>query len=154
MEDQQEKQKALKFKQEFHQFGYKYTEQRQLVLDILLEHPDLHLCSDDICKYLKEKRVNIGQSTVYRTLIMLEKMQIIRKVDLDDSLARYELFNHQENHAHHHLICTKCGAITDIKGDLLKDLEHQIFLDYGFEVKDHCLNFFGLCKKCRNINDL
>ncbi len=140
-------------KEKFHQFGYKYTEQRQLVLDVLLEHPDLHLSNEDVCEYLKQKKINIGQSTIYRTLIMLEKMQIVRRVDLNDGLARYELFDHDENHAHHHLICMKCGSITDIKNDLLEDLEQQILHDYNFEVKDHCLKFFGLCENCRNKNN-
>ncbi len=141
---------TLSIKEIFHQFGYKYTEQRQFVFDILLEYPDLHLSSEDVCEYLKQKKIVIGQSTVYRTLNMLEKMQIVRSVDLNDGFTRYELFDQDENHAHHHLICMKCGSITDIKNDLLTDLEKLILVDYNFEVSDHCLKFFGLCKKCRN----
>lgn len=138
----------INLKDKFHQFGYKYTEQRQLVLDVLSEHPDLHLSSDDICEYLKQKKINIGQSTVYRTLLMLDKMKIVRKTDLDDGFTRYELYDHNEEHAHHHLICSKCGSVTDIKDDLLNDLENQIYQNYGFKVKDHCLKFIGECKNC------
>lgn len=137
-------------KEKFHQFGYKYTEQRRLILNVLLENPDLHLSSEDIYEYFKMKKIDISQSTVYRTLIVLEKMKIVRKVNLDDGFTRYELFSPDEDHAHHHLICTECGSITDIKNDLLEDLERQILDDYDFEIKDHCLKFFGLCKKCRN----
>jgi Fur family ferric uptake transcriptional regulator len=141
---------VLKMKEKFRQFGYKFTAQRQVVLDVLLEHPELHMSSEEICIHLRQKKIRIGQSTVYRTLTMLEKMRIVRRVNLEDGLTRYELFDHEEDHAHHHLICTKCGLVTDIKSDLLKDLEQQILQEYHFEVTDHCLRFLGLCENCRN----
>lgn len=140
---------TINLKEKFHQFGYKYTEQRQFVFDALLEHQDLHLSNDDICKYLKQKGISIGQSTVYRTLNMLEKMQIVRRTDLDDGFTRYEIIDDDERHAHHHLICTKCGCIMDIKNDLLEALEQQISQNYQFEIEDHCLTFYGVCNKCK-----
>lgn len=70
-------------KEKFHQFGYKYTDQHRLILDVLLENPDLHLSSEDICEYFKKRKIDIGRSTVYRTLIVLEKMKIVRKVNLE-----------------------------------------------------------------------
>ncbi len=143
---------AINLKDRFHKLGYKYTEQRQMVVDVLFEHPVLHLSSEDICEYFKQKNINIGQSTVYRTLILLEKMQIVRSINLDDGFTRYELLNHDEEHAHHHLICSKCGSIIDIKKDLLKDLEKQIFKDYHFKVQDHCLKFYGECDNCKDKN--
>ena len=142
----------INLKEKFHQFGYKYTEQRQYVMDVLIAHPSVHLSSDDICEYLKQKKINIGQSTVYRTLMMLEKMKIVRKMDLDDGFTRYELYDGDEEHAHHHLICSKCGSVIDMKDDLLKELEEQIYQSYGFKVKDHILKFFGECKNCIDKN--
>ncbi|WP_347490499.1 Fur family transcriptional regulator [Desulfoscipio sp. XC116] len=142
----------LSLKEKFHRFGYKYTDQRQLVLDVLSEHPDLHLSSDDICEYLKQKKIKMGQSTVYRTLLILEKMKIVRKMDLNDGFTRYELCDHEEEHAHHHLICSKCGSVTDIKGDLLNNLEQQIYRSYGFKINDHILKFFGECRNCLDKN--
>ena len=144
-----DKPEILNIKGKFHQFGYKYTEQRQIILDVLLEHPGLHLSSDDICEFLKQKKTNIGQSTVYRTLIMLEKMNIIHGTSFEDGFTRYELVKDNEGHSHHHLICSKCGSITDINNDLLEDLEQHIADNYGFMIKDHRLEFYGLCKNCR-----
>ena len=142
--------KILNIKERFHQFGYKYTEQRQFVLDVLFEHAGSHLSSDDICEFLKQKKINIGQSTVYRTLIMLEKMCIVQRTDFDDGFTRYELAKDNEGHTHHHLICTKCGSITNIKNDLLEGLEQHIADNYDFMIKDHRLKFFGLCKNCKD----
>lgn len=142
--------KTSNIKSRFHQFGYKYTEQRQLILNALLENPSSHLSSDDICEFLKQKKINIGQSTVYRTLIMLEKMQIVQRIDFEDGFTRYELADDTEGHTHHHLICMECGSITDIKNDLLEDLEQHIADNYDFMIEDHCLKFFGLCKNCKD----
>ncbi len=142
--------KISNIKEKFHQFGYKYTGQRQLVLDVLSAHLGSHLSSNDICELLKQKQINIGQSTVYRTLVMLEKMQIVQGTNFEDGFTRYELVNDNEEHTHHHLICTKCGSITDIKSDLLEDLEQYIVDNYDFMIKDHRLKFFGLCKNCKD----
>lgn len=136
-------------REKFHQCGHKYTEQRQVVLDVILEHPNLHLSSDDICEFLRQKGLNIGQSTVYRTLLMLEKLNIVRKTDLDDGYTRYELSDCND-HAHHHLICMKCGGITDIEDDLLDDLEDRVCEKYHFQVKDHSLKLFGECEQCKD----
>ena len=66
------------------------------------------------------------------------------------ALTRYELVDDNEEHTHHHLICTKCGSITDIKSDLLEDLEQHIADNYDFVIKDHRLKFYGLCKNCKD----
>lgn len=139
-------------KEKFHEFGYKYTDQRQLVMDVIIEHKDLHMNSEDINRILKQKGLNIGQSTIYRTLVMLEKMKFIRKVDLGDGYTRYELCNHL-GYTHYHLICSDCGKIidgrvTDREYYMLDKLKKQIYDIYDFQVEDYSVDFFGKCKSC------
>lgn len=134
-------------RQQFQDYGYKYTPQRQAVLDIMLEHPNLHLSTEEIYSLLKQKQPDIGMATVYRTLLLLEKIQIIRKTDIEDGFTRYELYDHKE-HAHHHLICVKCGSVFDMEDDLLEELEKRIYAKMRFTVRDHNLKFYGDCENC------
>ncbi len=129
--------------------GYKFTGQRGAVLDVLLRYSGNHLSTEEIFNYVKANHPEIGIATVYRTLTLLEKIGVIIKLDLDDGFSRYELSRDNEDHRHHHLICSKCGSVSEVEDDLLDSLEAQILLKNGFLVTDHRVKFYGVCSKCR-----
>lgn len=140
----------IDLKEQFQQHGFKYTSQRQAVIDTILEHQDLHLSGEEIHAILRQKYPEMGLATVYRTLLLLEKIQLVRRTDLGDGCMRYELSN-QRGHAHHHLICSKCGAVIDMEDDLLEELEKQIYIKNHFIVENHSVKFYGHCEKCNDI---
>lgn len=130
--------------------GYKFTPQRKAVLEIIMENTGEHLSSEEIYDFVKVKSPEIGLATVYRTVLLLVELDVLSKLNLDDGFIRYE-FNDQDgdSHHHHHLICSECGKILEVKEDLLESLEDQIEAKYEFEIKDHKLKFYGLCKDCK-----
>ncbi|MCT4595048.1 MAG: transcriptional repressor [Anaeromicrobium sp.] len=128
--------------------GYKLTPQRRATLDTVIENKGKHLSTEEIYDIVKEKCPEIGLATVYRTLQLLDELDIISKINLDDGCSRYELNNDDDNHQHHHLICTKCGAIIEVGVDLLDELESEIERNYNFTISDHKVKFFGHCSKC------
>jgi Fur family ferric uptake transcriptional regulator len=138
---------SINLKEQCQQYGAKYTAQRQAILDTILEHPDSHLSSEDIYAILKQKYPEMGLATVYRTLLLLEKMELVRRTDLGEGCVRYEIYNN-EAHAHHHLICSRCGSVVDMEDDLLEELEKQIYQKNHFIVENHSLKFYGRCEKC------
>ena len=129
--------------------GYRFTGQRNAVLDVLTEYSGKHLSIEDIHGFVKEKNPEIGIATVYRTLMLLDKLGLVYKLDLEDGINRYELVKENEDHRHHHLICSKCGSVSEVEDDLLESLEKQILLKNKFLVKDHKVKFYGLCENCR-----
>lgn len=129
--------------------GYKLTPQRRAVLNIIMENPGKHLTTEEIYDLVKVQCPDIGLATVYRTLQILDEMDLIMKINLDDGCSRYEYNVHQDDHEHHHLICTNCGKIMEVNEDLLDSIERQIENDYDFTITDHKVKFFGLCSKCR-----
>jgi Fur family ferric uptake transcriptional regulator len=136
------------FKEQLKGMGCKLTTQRRAVLDVLIEHEGEHLSSEEIFEMVKENYPEIGLATVYRTLTLLDRMQLVYKLDLDDDCSRYELNRNKEDHLHHHLICIKCGAVTEVEEDLLESLEEEILRKKGFVIKDHRVKFYGYCKEC------
>lgn len=136
------------FKKQLKEHGYKLTAQRQAVLNVITEHEGEHLSPEEIYDLVKETCPEIGLATVYRTLLLLERLELVYKLDFDDGCSRYELNRNKEDHRHHHLICTKCGSVAEVEGDLLESLEEQILKNNGFIVKDHRVKFYGYCKKC------
>jgi Fe2+/Zn2+ uptake regulation proteins len=141
-----------KLKDNLKEKGYKLTPQRRAIVDILIENEGKHLTAEEIYDLVKEDCPEIGLATVYRTILLLEEMGIISKIDIGDNCSRYELIHDEENHQHHHLICTNCDKIIEVEGDLLDVLENNIEDKYGFVIKNHSLKFYGICKECAENN--
>ncbi|SFA77599.1 Fur family transcriptional regulator [Clostridium frigidicarnis] len=135
-------------KEELKKKGYKLTPQRRAIVDTIIENEGKHLTVEEIYDEVKKDCPEIGLATVYRTILLLEELQIVYKLDLNDGCSRYEMVHKDEIHRHHHLICTKCGSVIEVEGDLLENLEVKIEKQYNFKIKDHSVKFFGICQNC------
>lgn len=121
----------------------RWTKPREEVLNTLSKHPKT---AQEIYKELKENGSTIDLASVYRTLDLFVKINIIQEIDLGEGKKRYELI--EKNHHHHHLVCNKCGAIEDI--EMKEDaLIKEVCKKSKFKVQKHKLEFFGLCEKCQ-----
>lgn len=130
--------------------GYKLTPQRRAVVDIIIENEGKHLTAEELYDLVKVDCPEIGLATIYRTILLLEEMGIVSRLDLGDGCSRYELVHDEENHQHHHLVCTNCGKVMEVEGDLLEELEHNIEKKYKFQIKNHSVKFYGFCSDCTN----
>lgn len=137
-------------KEELKKKGYKLTPQRRSIVDTIIENEGKHLTAEEIYDEVKKKCPEIGLATVYRTILLLEEMKVIYKLDLNDGCSRYELAHDHETHRHHHLVCNNCGKVIEVEDDLLEDLEVEIETKYGFKILDHAVKFFGLCTDCKD----
>lgn len=130
--------------------GHKLTPQRKTILNTIIKNLGKHLTSEEIYTEVKKACPDIGLATVYRTLQLFEGLNIISKIDFGDGVYRYELnTSSDDKHQHHHLICTECGSIFEVKFDLLDSLEERIEKKYDFKIEDHNVKFFGICVKCK-----
>jgi Fur family ferric uptake transcriptional regulator len=138
------------FKKKLNKGGYKITNQRKVIFEILLKNSGKHLNPEQIYELVREVDSDIGIATVYRTTKLFEEVGILSKVLFNDGCARYEIvLTEDESHSHHHLLCNNCGKIIEVKMDLLNELEELIEKEYNFEIHNHSLKFYGLCKDCK-----
>ncbi|MCD6436100.1 MAG: transcriptional repressor [Clostridiales bacterium] len=128
--------------------GYKLTPQRKAVIDVILKNEHKHLNTEEIYDALKKKYPKMGLATVYRTLLILDKISVVSKVNFDDGYIRYEINTDSSHHHHHHLICIKCGKVIEVIEDLLDDLERTVEQKYEFKIDNHNVKIYGLCKEC------
>ncbi|OUM98092.1 MAG: transcriptional repressor [Paenibacillaceae bacterium ZCTH02-B3] len=138
-----------KIKQLLQSQGFKLTPQREATVRVLLENEEDHLSAEDVFMLVKEKFPEIGLATVYRTLELLTEMHVVEKLNFGDGVARYDLRTESNKHHHHHLICVRCGSMTEIMDDWLLPLEERLEKEYRFRVLDHRLDFQGVCASCR-----
>jgi len=138
-----------RLKEQLKSKGYKLTPQRRAILDTVIDNQGKHLSTEEIYDIVKKCCPEIGLATVYRTLQLLSELDVLSKLNLDDGCVRYELNTHEDDHQHHHLICTNCGDVIEVVVDLLDALESEIEVNYQFKINDHKVKFFGICKKCQ-----
>ncbi|MBS4025997.1 MAG: transcriptional repressor [Clostridia bacterium] len=131
-----------------HENDYKITPQRRVILKVFLDNVEHHLSAEEIYNIVRVTNPEIGLATVYRTLDLLAELEILQKVNFGDGRSRYE-FSDTEVHHHHHLICLKCGEVTEFDDDKLEELEAAIGKKSGFKIIDHQVKFFGYCQKCQ-----
>ncbi|MEA3512072.1 MAG: Fur family transcriptional regulator [Campylobacterota bacterium] len=131
--------------------GMKYTEQRAIILQILL-NIDEHLNAEEVHEIVKEKypKQNIGIATVYRTLNFLEEVDLISSISFGKDGKKYE--GKDKNHHHDHIICTSCGKIVEFLDVEIERRQEEVANKNGFVITDHTMQIFGICTQCQNKN--
>ena len=138
-----------RIKEALHDARYKLTPQREVTVRVLLENESSHLSAEDVFMKVKDKYPEIGLATVYRTLELLNELNVLDKVNFGDGVSRYDLRKEGAQHFHHHLICIHCGSVEESEEDLLTDVEKIVTRDFNFDIIDHRLTFHGVCKLCK-----
>lgn len=128
--------------------GQRFTQSRRHIVDVLAT-ADRPLSIPEIL----EATPAVAQSSAYRNLASLEKVGVVTRVVTSDEWARYELSEAITGH-HHHLVCSQCGAVTDVvvPDDVEKRLDGalvDVAGSVGFRLQHHRLDLIGVCKKCQ-----
>ena len=124
--------------------GLRYTKQRQQVWDEIRrssEHRDAEQIYIQINKKSRQKQdLKVSRATVYRTIDVLVKNNLVRKMELGDGRALYE---HKIDDGHHdHIICVETGKIIEFYDEDLESLQENIVKDHGYELVRHVHQLF------------
>lgn len=127
------------------------TEQRKDIIKTLLRHPNSHFTAEELHEKVREINCNIGLATVYRNLDLLEKLDIVKKLNFMEDEAHYEFVEIGEHH--HHMICIDCGKIIEFNFGNLQDFKEGLEERYNFHTRKHYIKFFGRCRECQEKNN-
>lgn len=94
------------------------------------------------------KEVAVGIATIYRNINWLLEGQQIVAVEFPGEPTRYEKAG---KHHHHHFQCRQCQRVFEVKG-CVNDLKQ--LTPKGFQLEDHEILLFGLCKECKKRGNL
>ncbi len=128
--------------------GQRYTTNHRAVVEEL-ERSDRPISIPELLAVLND----LAQSSAYRTLSVLERAGVVRRLVTQDEFARYELAEDLTEHHHHHLICSRCGVIEDftVPDSLEIELERtlrRVASRRGFAGASHRLDLIGTCARC------
>lgn len=137
-----------RFKMLLKENGLKFTAQREAILKTLYENPN-HFTPENLYLLVKENypELSTGITTVYRTLNLLEENGLVTSISLGVQGKMFEIANKPH---HDHLICTKCGKIVEFENEKIEQLQEEIAKEYGFVLKVHIMQLYGLCRECQS----
>jgi Fur family transcriptional regulator, ferric uptake regulator len=132
--------------EDLRQAGHRLTAPRQHILAVI-RASDGHITADQILNRVRARYASINKSSVYRTLDLLTRLNLVHLTDLGNGRIEYEM--HQHPH-HHHLLCRKCGTMVNTDAHAFESLEKTLQDEYGFAADLEHFAIYGLCRKCNS----
>jgi len=126
--------------------GLKVTLPRVKILEMLENVTSRHLTAEDVYKRLLDAGEEIGLATVYRVLTQFEAAGLVKRHHFEGGHSVFEI--HQGKH-HDHILCVKCGRVDEFMDEIIEERQQVIAKQAGFEMTDHSLHIYGICKDCR-----
>ena len=104
------------------------------------------LSPQELYRSLLKKEKKVGLTSIYRSLDLFESIGMVFKIR-NGSSVKYKLCELEDHH--HHIICKACGNVVELNFCDISDWSKKVSESTGYQVVDHQLNFYGLCKDCR-----
>jgi Fe2+ or Zn2+ uptake regulation protein len=128
--------------------GLRVTRQRVAVLDAV--HANPHRDTDALIGAARDRLPAVSHQAVYDVLRVLTDRGLVRRIQPQGSVARYEA---RVGDNHHHLVCRACGAISDVAcatgtAPCLTPSE-----EHGFLVDQAEVVYWGRCPSCATGHD-
>ncbi|WP_305047042.1 Fur family transcriptional regulator [Geoalkalibacter sp.] len=124
---------------------FRITPQRLAVLRILAESRN-HPTVEEIYAQVRRDFPTVSLATVYKTATLLKGLGEVLEVGIRHGSSRYD---GNKPYPHPHVICTDCKQILDFEDLPLTELTRAVAEKTGYDIKDHQLEFFGICPQCR-----
>lgn len=128
--------------------GLRVTMARRVICKVLAEAPEEHLSAADILERASRPAGAIDQSTIYRTLDLLEQLGFLHHVHLGHGPGIYHLSKQAE---HHHLVCESCGRTADVPLNDLGPALERVTMEYGFVPDSLHFALVGRCTTCAGV---
>ena len=123
--------------------AHRYSRQREMIYEYLANSHE-HPTAEKIYTELREVLPELSLGTVYRNLKLLEELGQIRRVTSHQGNERYDAICGD----HVHFLCQDCGAIRDLEGVDLRQLQDQIPLEREYQLTKMDMIITGRCPRC------
>lgn len=126
--------------------GLKVTQQRITILSLFRMSDVRHMSAEEVFQKLVSQQSDIGLATVYRVLLQLEEVGVLRRSSFNPSKA--VVFELNENKHHDHLICLGCGRTDEFNDAEIEKRQKAVADSFGYTLNDHQHALYGYCSSC------
>jgi Fe2+ or Zn2+ uptake regulation protein len=123
--------------------GLRVTRPRAAVLSAVHDHP--HADTDAIIGVVRRDYGDVSHQAVYDVLRALTESGLVRRLQPNGSVARYEA---RVGDNHHHVVCRSCGAIADVDCAIGAAPCLTAADDAGFAIDEAEVIYWGRCPRC------
>lgn len=123
--------------------GQRVTPQR-LAIATAVRDLDTHVSAEQVYAEVARRFPGVSLPTVYATLELLEDLGFVRRMAGRAGVTVYD----PRVDEHHHLVCSRCGAITDVDGSIDDTGLRAAALSSGFTPEGSQVVIRGLCADC------
>lgn len=127
--------------------GLRLTPQRQEVLQAL-RHMS-HATPEQVYAAVASKVPGVNITTIYRTLELLEDLDLVTHVHLSHGAPTYH-YTAEGDELHVHMVCRNCETVRELDTAELAPLARRLQEQYGFRLDIGHVALFGLCKGCQS----
>jgi Fur family peroxide stress response transcriptional regulator len=123
--------------------GYKATLQRIAICRFALhsrDHPTAQRIHDEV----KKVHPTVSLATVYKTLQVLEELDLIQELDFPQGKARFDSYMKP----HINLVCLRCGNIKDLDDLTTREIVKRVAATTKFTATRQRLDIYGICHNC------
>ena len=136
------------FTEYLHSKKLRRTPERYAILDRICELSE-HFYVESLHSKLEQNGFHVSKATVYNTMELLVDCGLVRRHQFNNQPAQYERVTGPGNH--HHLICTQCGKMTEMKDpDLMKAMNSRRYPT--FTATYFAIYVYGVCSRCQRKN--
>lgn len=121
----------------------KYSRQREEIKEFLCTRKD-HPTADSVYDNVRKIYPNISLGTVYRNLTLLADLGEIARLRVGDGVDHFDA----DTSPHYHFVCSKCGAVSDLKMDNIDNINDIAGADFEGQIDGHVTYFYGTCGNC------
>ena len=118
------------------------TQERFRLLEVVYDQ-QAHFSADELVEKLP-RDFHVSRATVYNTLELFVKCQLVVKHQFDSQRTEYE--KSTSSATHHHRICIGCGAVSEFSDQKMR----RVILGRkfnAFQSVHYSLYLYGYCKK-------
>jgi Fur family ferric uptake transcriptional regulator len=129
------------------QAGLRMTGPRRAVAQLLSEREG-QFTAEELLAESQRRGLGIGRATIFRSLELLGRLNLVERVDLPSGEHAYLLC---EPEHHHHVICSHCGraATFGMEDRGLPERLEQVARATGYRIDSHRLEVYGRCPDCQ-----
>jgi Fur family ferric uptake transcriptional regulator len=113
----------------------------------LLDSQTCALSALEIEDALRARDRPVGRASIYRILDELERLHLVQRLQIGQSMARYEPVRSGDGH-HHHLVCDNCGTVTPFTDAGLENAIKSLSRRVPMQVAEHEIVLHGACQDC------